>query len=166
MPLAAALTVLATAGCGTKSPAGTSAPAGGDGQAALGHAVTDQVAAERRLKFPNTTRTTNLVGYDDGVGMVRFQLVVWQKGGADNGHYVPDPADPATHRLALSANPAILSAYEICSDHLTLDGDGKAARPCAPQQLIDALHNGKKPYATLRIDGDDHIAQLSELYTP
>jgi hypothetical protein len=118
------------------------------------------------LRFANKTLTAGLTGYDGKLDMVQFNLVRFVPGGADNGHYDADPADPATHRLPLAKSPMILSAISICSDGLTADAQGNANKTCTKDQLVQALNNSVFPYAALQVDGTDHIAKLSELYAP
>ncbi|MTD56706.1 hypothetical protein [Amycolatopsis pithecellobii] len=158
--VAAVLAALTIGGC-SAAPAVTAKPA---------PANADPMQADdakQRLKFPNTKQTVFLQGYDDTVGMVRFRLQVWQPGGPDGGHFVTDPTDSAPHRLALSADPTILSANQLCSDgEVTVDSDGAGTKPCTADQLIDTVRDGGGLLAKIQIDAADHITKLAEIYTP
>ncbi|GAA5155186.1 hypothetical protein GCM10023321_28100 [Pseudonocardia eucalypti] len=119
-----------------------------------------------QLRFPNTDVTAQLVGFDAAAGMVRFQVVHRVAGGADNGHYEPDPSDSATHRLPLAARPTVLSALTLCSTEITVDDRGDGNRPCTREQLVAVLSRGTSVLARLHVDGTDHIDRVSELYQP
>lgn len=116
------------------------------------------------LRFPNTEVTAQLVGFDGAAGMVRFQVVHWVAGGANNGHY--EPSDAGTHRLPLSPRPTVLSALTLCSTEMTVDDQGNPTRPCSRQQLVAALTRGTPVLAKLHVDGTDHIDRVAEVYHP
>jgi hypothetical protein len=129
-------------------------------------ATTRTTTNQAALLLADRTLTAQMSGYDAGLDMLQFRLAHWVSGGADNGHYEGDPADPATHRLALANSPTILSVLGICSDELTADSQGHANKPCTKEQLVQALKNQSFLYAELKVDGADHITKLSELYVP
>jgi hypothetical protein len=124
-------------------------------------------ASPPELRFPNTTQTVQLIGFDDAVNMAQFQLVTWQSGGPDNGHYGPVAGDTKTYRLPLHEHGEVYSAATICPDgNVTVDGRGFGTKPCAPQQLMEALTGGNPPLAQIHVDGDDRIAVVKEIYHP
>jgi hypothetical protein len=90
-------------------------------------------------RFPNTTQTVQLTGYDTALDMVEFHLVRWAPGGPNNGHYVEVPGDTGMHRLPLA---------------------------CCEDRLPAALLDDAAPFAEIEVDGDNHIAAVTEIYTP
>jgi hypothetical protein len=54
----------------------------------------------------------------------------------------------------------------ICSTELTADSMGGANKPCTKEQLVRTLNGSTTPYARIKVDGDDTITSISELYTP
>ena len=140
----------------------TSAPASPEANRADGSKVD-----ESNRKFPNTKQTVMLTGYDTKLDMVEFQLTHWVPGGPNNGHYAEVAGDTATHRLPLAKNPTVLSALSLCpSDGVTLDSDGRGNTPCTKDRLLAKLKDGLGPIAEIKVDADDHIATVSELYAP
>lgn len=122
---------------------------------------------ESNRKFPNTKQTVMLTGYDTKLDMVEFQLAHWVPGGPNNGHYAEVAGDTVTHRLPLAKNPTVLSALSLCpSDGVTLDSDGRGNTPCTKDRLLAKLKDGLGPIAEIKVDADDHIATVSELYAP
>jgi hypothetical protein len=118
-------------------------------------------------RFPNTTQTVQFTGYDTAANMARFQLVTWQSGGPDNGHYVPVAGDTKTYRLPLQDNEQVFSASTVCpGDSVTVDGQGRGTKVCSPQELLQALTGDTPPLAEIQVDGNDHIAVVKELYQP
>ena len=170
---AAALTVLATAGCTATVSAGgvastTSAQPAGSPMTTSRVAGTS--AAPARLQFPNTTLNVMLTGYDDSTGMLRFQLATWVRTPTDDGGYQADPANPGTHRLPLADNPTILSAGTLCagSNDATIGPSGLGTKPCSEQEFLATLHGapGGLPAAQLKVDGSDRITSVVEYYHP
>ncbi|WP_328605894.1 hypothetical protein [Amycolatopsis sp. NBC_00345] len=118
-------------------------------------------------RFPNTTQTVQFTGYDTTANMARFQLVTWQAGGPDNGHYVPVAGDTKTYRLPLENHEQVFSASTVCpGDSVTVDGQGRGTKACTPQDLMQALTGDTPPLAEIQVDGNDHIAVVKELYQP
>jgi hypothetical protein len=118
-------------------------------------------------RFPNTTQTVQFTGYDAAAKMAQFQMVTWQTGGPDNGHFVPVPGDTKVYRLPLHENEQVLSASTLCSnDSVTVDGQGRGTQPCAPEQLMQALTGATPPLAEIQVDGNDSIAAVKEIYQP
>lgn len=171
---ATALAVLAAAGCdphrdgiaaGADSPA-EPAPTGSSTGSAAPTAPSATTAvpapstpAATRLRFPDSTRTVQLVGYDKAVGMVRFRLVVGERTDDGTGHlsvryFEPDPADPATHRLPLASGATIRSAFhELCG----------ASPGCTPAvQLVRMLHTDRQPCAIVHVNAADRIDTVTE----
>lgn len=122
---------------------------------------------QQTRRFPNTTQTVQFTGYDTGANMAQFQLVTWQAGGADNGHFVPVPGDTKTYRLPLRENEQVFSASTLCpSESATVDGQGRGNQPCTPNQLMRALTGGTPPLAEIQVDGNDSITVVKEIYQP
>jgi hypothetical protein len=117
------------------------------------------------LKFPNTTQDVQFTGYDAGVQMVRFQLVVRQDGGPDNSHYVP--VDGKTYRLPLQKGGKVFSAASLCpGESVTIDDQGYGNGPCGQNQLLQKLKDGKSILAHISVNGDDQITTVKEIYHP
>jgi hypothetical protein len=122
---------------------------------------------QQSLRFPGTTQIVQLTGYDAKLAMVEFRLVHWIPGGPNNGHYEEVTGVPGMHRLPLAASPTVLSAANLCpADSATIGSDGLGNKPCSKDQLLTALKDGKMSYAQIQVDDNDHIAKVSELYTP
>ncbi|MFD2468061.1 hypothetical protein [Amycolatopsis silviterrae] len=131
------------------------APAAGKGQ---------QPSAPTR-RFPNTTQTVQFTGFDHSVNMAQFQLITWQKGGADNGHFVP--ADPKTYRLPVSQAAKVFGAAELCpGDEVALDPQGRGTNPCTEEALMEALNGPNQLHAEIHVDKNDNIDVVKELYRP
>ncbi|ALG10370.1 hypothetical protein AOZ06_28850 [Kibdelosporangium phytohabitans] len=119
------------------------------------------------LRFPNTTQTVQLTGYDSKVQMVGFKLVQWVAGGANNGHFGEVQGDTATHRLPLADSPTVRSATGVCpTERPAVDGNGHGTAPCSKERLVNALLQGGKFTAQIKIDGEDRIVHVTEIYTP
>lgn len=119
------------------------------------------------LKFPNTDLTVRFTGYDDTAKMVTFVRVTWIPGGEDDGHYVDDTSDSASHRLPLAANVTITSWSTDCSGAGSATGaDG--SYHCTSQQLVSGLRagGGGLSIASLHVDGTDHVSDVREIFTP
>ncbi|OXM61943.1 hypothetical protein [Amycolatopsis vastitatis] len=116
-------------------------------------------------KFPNTTQDVQFTGYDAGVQMVRFQLVVRQEGGPDNSHYVP--LDGKTYRLPLQKGGKVFSAASLCpGESVTIDDQGYGNGPCGQNQLLQKLKDGSSILAHISVNGDDQITTVKEIYHP
>ncbi|MEV4316723.1 hypothetical protein [Actinocrispum sp. NPDC049592] len=118
-------------------------------------------------RFPDTTQTVWLTGYDAKVDMVQFKLTKWQPGGPNNGHYVDVPGDTGVHRLPLASNVTVLSVGTLClSNEMSADSKGNGTAPCSKDVLLKSLKDGIMLVAEIKVDGTDHIAKVSERYTP
>ncbi len=118
-------------------------------------------------RFPNTTQTVLLTGYDATVDMVQFKLTRWQPGGPNNGHYVDVPGDTGVHRLPLAKNVTVLSVGTLClSNEMSADSKGNGTAPCPTDILLKSLKDGIMLVAEIKVDGTDHIAKVSERFTP
>lgn len=127
----------------------------------------DTASSRPKLRFPNTTQTVQFTGFDNAVNMARFQLMAWQAGGPNNGHYVPVAGDTNTYRLPLHEHSEVYSAASACPDgSVTVDNKGFGSKRCTPQQLMKALTGGNPPLAQIHVDGDDRIAVVKEIYHP
>jgi len=124
-------------------------------------------ASPPKLRFPNTTQTVQFTGFDNTVNMARFQLVTWQAGGPDGGHHVPVAGDAKVYRLPVDEHSEVYSAATVCSgDDATVDAEGFGTKPCTTQQFMEALTGGRPPLAQIRVDGDDCIVMVKEIYHP
>ena len=124
-------------------------------------------ASPPKLRFPNTIQTVQFTGFDNAANMAQFQLITWQPGGADGGHYVPVAGDTNTHRLPLNEHSEVYSATTVCSgDDATVDEKGFGTKPCTLQQLMEALTGGNPPTAQIHVGGDDSISVVKEIYHP
>ncbi|WP_328606950.1 hypothetical protein OG943_44855 [Amycolatopsis sp. NBC_00345] len=123
---------------------------------------------EPARRFPNTTQNVHFTGYDTATNMARFQLIQWQAGGPDNGHYVDVPGDTKTYRLPLDARGEVFSAASLCpGDSVTVDSRNRGTTPCTPRQLQQSLATGgNMPFAEIHVDGNDRITMAKEIYHP
>lgn len=127
----------------------------------------DAGQAQPKLRFPNTTQTVELTGYNTQVDMVEFTLVQWQPGGPNNGHYVSVPGDTGTHRLPLAGAATVLGAANLCpTGEVTVDDKGLGSAPCSKATLVAGLKAGTHHLAQIAVDGNDNIARVAEIYTP
>jgi hypothetical protein len=155
----ALLTACSTAGAPTAAAPGTPSTS-------TAAPTSASQASNRVLHFPNKTVTVTLTGYDPTLHLVQFQLAVFVAGGADDGHYAPDPKDPATHRLALAPNATMTSFSPDCTG-----AGGNADTPqgaaCTTTQFVSALtdHSGAGP-AKLHVNAQDQIDSAQGLYHP
>lgn len=134
---------------------------------AADNGTTDGSTVEQvNLKFPNTTQIVDLLRYDPAADMVEFRLMQWIPGGANNGHFVPVPADPAVHRLPLASNPTVLSALSLCPGAMAVDKKGLGTNPCTKDRLLAVLKSGQDVLAEIKVDGNDRVTSVSERYTP
>ncbi|MFD9891981.1 hypothetical protein ACFWY9_21780 [Amycolatopsis sp. NPDC059027] len=112
-------------------------------------------------KFPSTTQSVQFTGYDDGVRMVRFQLVTPRQGGQGA------PVDGKTYRLPLQKGGKVFSAATLCpSASVTIDGQGYGNQPCGQDRLIQQLKDGNPVLARISVNSDDEITTVKEIYHP
>jgi hypothetical protein len=185
---AATLTVLLSAACNgtatgsvsvngptTTPPVYSSIPAGSatsTGTANAGGGTTggkntgstpSTTATQTVLKFPGTTFPAQIDSFDSKTQMVTFEVLKFTPGGMDDGHYDANPAMPGTHRLQLSDTVAATSVESLCP---ALGFTDTAGKPCTKQQAITGLTSGQSILASLRVDPEDHINGISEIYMP
>ncbi|WP_033290342.1 hypothetical protein [Amycolatopsis jejuensis] len=118
-------------------------------------------------KFPNTTQTVAFTGWDAKEYMATFKLMQFQPGGANNGHWVEVPGDTKTYRLPLDAHSETYSALDLCSGGTpTVDSNGRGTKWCDQDDLVKALKGDHPPLAEIKVDRDDQITSVKEIYTP
>jgi hypothetical protein len=157
-----------TAACDVRDDApattGTSTKTVGGGSAG------DAVPADE-LRFPGTTVTAALTGFDRRLQMVDFELIELAPGtGTMEPHYVDVPGD-GPHRLPFADNLKVWSANIICSSEsetgVTVDERGRGDQPCTKQQLLDAIDHGSGSLTVeFKVDSKDRIYEVAKLYHP
>jgi hypothetical protein len=173
--VAAVLGVGLASACGTRNDATGTADAGTKSAAGVEHlgkapsGKADGAPADD-LRFPGTTVTAELTGFDQRLQMVYFELVELTPGtGEMEPHYVDVPGD-GPHRLPLATNLKVWSASSICparSDNgATIDDQGLGDQPCTKDELLDALDTRPGITARLKVDAQDRIYEVAELYHP
>ncbi|TDV42180.1 hypothetical protein [Actinophytocola oryzae] len=163
--VAAVLAAGGTTACDTSDDAGTK-PSGGDVEKV---SDTSGAAPVDELRFPGTTVTAALTGYDRDLRMVGFELVQLEPGeGNMEARYVDVPGD-GPHRLPLAPDVKVFSAGSICpadtDTGLSIGADGRGNQPCTAEQLLAALDDGGLT-AEIKVDAQDRIAEVAELYHP
>jgi hypothetical protein len=170
--VAAVLTVGLASACGTKNDAtdaGTKPAAGVENMGKVPSGEADGAPVDE-LRFPGTTVTAELTGFDRRLQMINFEVVELAPGdGQMEPHYVDVPGD-GPHRLPLAANLKVWSANIICSSQsengVTIDDQGLGDQPCTKDELLEALDNRSGITAQLRVDAQDRIYEVAELYHP
>jgi hypothetical protein len=171
----AVLTVGLAGACGTKNDAtgtadaGTRAAAGVEDVGRVPSGEADGAPVDE-LRFPGTTVTAELTGFDHRLQMVDFELVELTAGtGEMEPHYV-DVAGDGPHRLPLATNLKVLGASTICpgrsDDGVTIDDQGLGDQPCTEDELLEALDDRSGITAQLKVDAQDRIYEVAELYHP
>jgi hypothetical protein len=164
---AATLIGLAAAACTTGTPSAGSAPttpsqAPPPTSASLSYApvlsptpITTPAAA---LKFPNTDFTVLFTGYDGNKELVEFKKVV-QDPQSRGAHLVPDPADPATHRLPMAKDANVKS----------IDPNGFPFETCPPTgcsgyKIMESVigHFNNAFYAHIHVNAADQIDSANQ----
>jgi hypothetical protein len=169
----AGLAVGLTSACGSRDDASGTSGAGAKPAAGIENkdsTKSEDGAVTDDLRFPGTTVTVELTGYDRGLQMVNFELVELAPGtGNMEPHYVDVPGD-GTHRLPLADNLKVWSANMICSSGsetgVTVDAEGRGDQPCTEDQLLEALDRSSGLTAELKVDAQDRIYEVAELYHP
>lgn len=120
------------------------------------------------LRFPGTTVTAVLTGYDRKLQMASFELVELVSG-TNMEPYYQDVAGDGPHRLPLSPDLKVWSAFGICTTGsptgITVDEHGRANQPCTKDQFLAALDDDGMT-AEVKVDDQDRIAEVTELYHP
>jgi len=173
--VAAVLAVGLAGACGTKddatgtTDAGTKPAAGVENMGKVPSGAADGAPVDE-LRFPGTTVTAELTGFDHRLQMIDFEVVELSPGtGQMEPHYVDVPGD-GPHRLPLAANLKVWSANIICSSQaengVTIDDQGLGDQPCTKDELLAALDNRSGITAQLKVDAQDRIYEVAELYHP
>ncbi|HEY3710528.1 MAG TPA: hypothetical protein VGL64_14195 [Amycolatopsis sp.] len=122
----------------------------------------------QQRRFPNTTQKVQFTGFDTSVNMATFQLVGFQPGGPDGGHY--DRVDEKIYRLPLAGRAIVWSAATLCQNdnQVTVDDQGLGNLRCDDEQLRQTLLGGSATpaLAQILVSGDDQIAEVKEIYHP
>jgi hypothetical protein len=122
----------------------------------------------QQRRFPNTTQNVQFTGFDTNTNMATFQLVSFQPGGPDDGHY--DRVDEKSYRLPLVGDAIVWSAATLCQNdnQVTVDDQGLGNLRCDAEQLRQTLLSGSATpaLAQILVSGDDQIAQVKEIYHP
>lgn len=136
-------------------PAAAAAPAA---QPAVAPAAQPAVAST--LKFPNTDLAVLFTKYDPKTKMVEFHKVA-QVPGSDPISLGPDPSDPVTHRLPMSATATVQSIdphgfpFETCPP-----------TSCTPDNVMDAVIGHDAPeglFANIHVNAADRIETVAEM---
>lgn len=156
---------MAAAGCTASSPtasptpatathANTTAPATppATNQSAPAKPVTVQ-----QLSFPNTSATVMFTGYDATDKMAEFQKVVTNPK-TPYADLIPDPADPAVHRLSLAPGTNVTS----------IDPDGfpfETCPPvnCTPDDVIQTVTSRTTLWAHIHVNAADQIDVVNQI---
>ncbi|HEX5117406.1 MAG TPA: hypothetical protein VFW65_19625 [Pseudonocardiaceae bacterium] len=111
-------------------------------------------ATTQTLKFPNTSADVVFVGYDLKDKLVEFQKVVDDRTSSLTANLVPDPSDPAVHRLPLKPGIKIVS----------IDPGGFQFETCPPtsctvDQVMQSVisHNYGQFWAHIHVNAADQI---------
>ncbi|HEY2062745.1 MAG TPA: hypothetical protein VGH57_30540 [Amycolatopsis sp.] len=122
----------------------------------------------QQRRFPGTTQKVQFTGFDTSVNMATFQLVSFQPGGPDGGHY--DRVDDKVYRLPLASRAIVWSAATLCQNdnQLTIDAQGLGNFRCDDAQLRQTLLGGaaNPALAQILVSDDDQIAEVKEIYHP
>lgn len=148
---------------GAATVTGTAPTGGGNSGSGNSGSTPSTTATQAVLKFPGTTFPAQIDSYDSATQMVTFEVLKFVPGGMDDGHYDANPAIPGTHRLQLSDTVAATSVESLCP---ALGFTDTAGKPCTRQQAIVGLTSGQSILASIRVDPEDHINGINEIYMP
>ncbi|HEY4020731.1 MAG TPA: hypothetical protein VGM75_18715 [Pseudonocardiaceae bacterium] len=160
---AAGMVSFAAAGCTASSPTASPTTA----TSTLSGSVTSPPAAPstvhaapavavQQLQFPNASATVVFTGYDTKDKMVEFQKVV-QNPAKPTADLIPDPKDPAVHRLALAPGTNVTS----------IDPNGFPFETCPPvhctaDDIIQSVMSRMTLWANIHVNAADQINVVNQ----